>query len=381
MVAMALLLAGLLARSLYRGAWTAGVAELRQAGLRMRQHLPGLGWLNRRRLVIAGLLILVTAYAISGFRVVPVGARGYGFVFGALARSELEPGLHYLPPAPVGRWEIRQVHYPRKSDVGFRTDLSLFERRRELIRRASPDEWHSPVAAMNARPVQASYLTGDGNLVEMSFTVHYALTDAETFFYRIDHSRDFVNLYAEAVARELIAGLPLDELLTERRVEVEGRLRDTLQNTLDEQRLGIGVLTVRIVDLHPPGPAVFAFRDVSSAREDRETAIHRARGEQARTIPESRGEAARRIAEAEALAARQRLEAEGESQAFSAQTAPFGKHRDLLGHLLWIETVERTLAEREKLILPPDRGPSTSRGITLWRQAQPPLPTFPEDER
>ncbi|MEM7584946.1 MAG: SO_0444 family Cu/Zn efflux transporter [Acidobacteriota bacterium] len=380
-VILTLLLVVLLARSLWRGAWAAGVEELSQALQRMRDAIPGGRWLRRRHLVTAALLLATLAYAFSGLRVVPTGSQGYGFVFGSLVRSGLEPGLHYLPPAPFGRWEMRRVEYPRKSDIGFRTDLSLIERRRELAGRASQDEWHSPVAAMNTVPTQASYLTGDGSLVELSFSVHYRLTDPEAFFFGVDHSRDFVNLYAEAEARELLAGLPLDELLTERRVEVENSIRDGLQTTLDEQGLGIGVVAVRIVDLHPPGDAVHAFRDVSSAKEDRETAIHRARADQARAIPRSRGVAAKLLADAEALAFRRQQEAQGENTSFTARAVPFGDSREVLQHLLWIETLERALAGKEKLIVPPGRGPDDSRGITLWQSAKQPWPPLMEHER
>lgn len=378
-ITLALVLAALLARSLWRGAWAMGMAELRSAGERMRQHLPGGPRLGRRQVALALTLLLLLGYASSGLQVVQTGSVGYGFLFGELVHRGVGPGLHYLPPAPFGHWEHRRIHYPRKSDVGFETDLALVQMRRELMRVASQDGWHSPVAAMNTRSTQASYLTGDGNLLELSFSVHYTLADAERFFYGVEHGRDFVNLYAESVARELIAGLPLDELLTERRDEVQERIREGLQTTLDHHPLGIEVITVRIVDLHPPGAAVHAFRDVSSAKEDRETAIHQARADFERTLPRSRGKAAELLAEAEAAAFRSRQEASGESHAFSDRAAPFGRHREILGHLLWIESMERSLAGRKKLIVPPDLGPSTTRGITYWQTGRPPMPIFPEN--
>ena len=377
-VLMALLLIALMIRSLWRGAWAIGMEELRLAGNRLRPYLPNGGQLGRRQ-VAFGLVLLLLGFGASGLRVVPTGSVGYGFLFGELVQSGAEPGLHYMPPAPFGDWENRRINYPRKSDVGFQTDLNLIDQRRDLMRVAPQDDWHSPVAAMNTRPAQANYLTGDGNLLEMSFSVYYTLDSAERFFYGIEHRRDFVNLYAESVARELIAGLPLDELLTERRTEVQRRIQEGLQAALDAHQLGIQILTIRIVDLHPPGSVVYAFRDVSSAKEDRETAIHRAYTSFERTLPRSRGRAAALLSEAEATAFRRRQLAEGESQGFSDRVVPFAEHRELLGHLLWIEALEEVLAEREKLIVPPDLGTSTSRGITYWQKVQPPLPHFQED--
>ncbi|MEM9554495.1 MAG: SO_0444 family Cu/Zn efflux transporter [Acidobacteriota bacterium] len=374
MVLSGLLLSWLLARSLWRGAWAAGVDELRQAGRRVHAQLPESRLLRRRNLVAMGLLLVTLVYLGTGLHAVPAGSRGYEFRFGALVAEDLVPGLHYVPPAPIGRLEVRHVGYPRKTDVGFKTDLFMVEHRRELVRRASTDEWHSPVAAMNTIPSKASYLTGDGNLVEMSFSVHYTLGDPGTFFYGVDHGRDFVNLYAEAAARELVARLSLEELLTDRRVEAETLILGALQDDLDEQGLGIDLLTIRIVDLHPPGSAVRAFREVSSAKEDRETAIHHAFEDQAQRIPRSRGRAALRVAEAEAEAARRRKVASSESRTFSASAELFGEHRAVLGHLLWIESLERVLAGREKLIVPPESGPDDFRGITLWPRTGPPFP-------
>ncbi|MEL7059397.1 MAG: SO_0444 family Cu/Zn efflux transporter [Acidobacteriota bacterium] len=382
MVVMTVVLLLLLGRSLLlRGAWTIGVLELRDAGRRVWPHVSGGRQVHPRWLIAGGLLVALVAYGATGFYSVPVGARGYNFVFGALVASDLEPGLRYAPPAPIGRREIRHVAYPRKSDIGFKTDLSMIERRRELTKAAFQDEWHSPVAAMNSIPGQASYLTGDGKLVELNFSVHYRLENPRAFFYGIEHSRDFVNLYAEAAARELVASLRLDELLTERRIEAETRLLNALQEDLDAQGFGIDVETIRIVDLHPPGAAVHAFREVSSAKEDRETAIHHAREDLAARIPRSRGRAVQRVAEAEAEASRRQQEASGESRAFTARAEPFGRHRTILEHLLWIESMERVLADREKLIVPPDTGAEDSRGITFWQQADPALPPFSETRR
>ena len=377
----ALLLTGLLIRSLMRGAWAAGVAELRDAGRRMAAFLPKPTARQRRRGLAFLLILPLIAYLLSGFAVVPTGSVGYGFLFGALTSADLEPGLHYFPPAPFGSFQTRHVGYPRKSDVGFRTDLSLIQNRRELMSpMAQGAGWHSPVAAMNKVPSQASYLTGDGNLVEVSFTIHYTLTNARTFFFGVGHGRDFVNLYAEAVAREMIAGLPLDDLLTERRVDVENGLLEALQKALDEQELGVGVVAIRIVDLHPPGDAVYAFRDVSSAKEDRETDILRARAELAQRIPRSRGKAAKRVAEAEANATRKKLKAQAESGSFTARSEPYNDHREVLRHLLWIETMERILPGRQKVILPADQPASNPLGITFWQDGAQPLPSFSEEK-
>jgi len=318
-----------------------------------------------RRGLASGLAALaLVAYLGSGFRLVPTDSHGYGFRFGELVAENLDPGLHYFWPAPIGRFETRRTEYARKTDVGFKTDLELLERRRELMLVADPDEWHSPVAAMNADVATTSYLTADENLVELSFTVHYELRDSIAFFYRLDHRRDLVALYAEAAAREYLASMYLDDVLTVERAGTEAAIRGQLQAALDGLETGIRVVSVHVVDVHPPAGAVFAFRDVSSAREERETRIHRARELEALELPRARGAAAKILAESRATAEAQKVEAVGEAGGFVAQAGAYAGNRELLRHVLWIETAERVLGGREKFIVPPG---TTQRRVGLWR--------------
>ncbi len=331
-------------------------------------EVPDHGRRPARRWAVAALLLVLLAYLASGLAVVPPEASGYGFVFGALTARDLGPGLHYLPPAPFGRLELRATSYPRKADVGYRTDLGMLRRRRELALFANPDEWHSTVAAMNTDPESATYLTADGNLVEMSFTVHYTLAEPAAFFYRLAHDRDLVGLYAAAAARQAVAGRPLEQVLTAARRDLEREIGEALAAGLAALDLGIAVDSVRIVDLHPPGAVVEAFRDVSSAREDRETRVHRAHESAAAEVPQARGEAAQILAAAEATSAAATLEAEGRAQGFMARAGALGGARRLLFDLLRREQAERSLAGRDKVILPPGKAP---RGVTLW-QGPPP---------
>lgn len=360
-------LAVLIVASLWRGAGRQGLREL---GEGFAGYLPAPPARRRRAFRRLGLVVMLAAfvaYLATGLHVVPPDSHGYGYLFGALTRPDLPPGLHFVPPAPVGRWEVRRTGYARKADVGFRTDLDMLTRRKELALLADPDAWHSTVAAMNADPERAVYLTADENLLEMSFTVHFGLAEPTTFLFRLDHRHDLVGLYAEAAARELIAGNPFEALLTTRREEIEAAITASLTQRLEAIHSGIRVDAVRIVDIHPPADVVHAFRDVSSAREDRETRIHRAGEQLAAKVPRARGEAARIVAEATAAASSRATAAVGRAGAFKSESEAYRSAPEVLRHLLWMETLETVLSGREKIIVPPDAGADGS--VTLWRDA------------
>jgi len=133
---------------------------------------------------------------------------------------------------------------------------------------------------------------------------------------------------------------------------------------------------VQIVELHPPDPAVRAFRSVSSAREDRETRVHEARGQVAQTIPHARGTAAHIVAEAEAEAEQRRQAAIGEASSFEALVQAQRTRKEAFDYLLRIESAERVLSGREKYIVPSSvRQP----GLAWWRDGDRPYPFTPSE--
>ena len=291
-------------------------------------------------------------------------------LFGRLVWADLEPGLHYVPPAPIGRLDVWPVGYPRRADLGYRSNLEAVANRRQIARRAGASQWHSPVTAMSSDFPDAAYITGDENLVEVSFTINYFVSDAYAFFYRTDTPGAVVALYGELAAREFVAGSALDDLLTVGRGELEAFVQSDTQRRLDRLGWGVRIASVQVVDLHPPQEAVKAFRDVSSAREDKETKIHRARATLAQEVPKARGQAAVEVAQAQAQADAAATVAAGQAEAFIAEAGVYGAHRQILHDVLWFENAEHVLAGREKVIVPPG---SAGRNVTLWKD-RPPLP-------
>ncbi|MEO1084337.1 MAG: SPFH domain-containing protein, partial [Acidobacteriota bacterium] len=224
--------------------------------------------------------------------------------------------------------------------------------------------WHSPAASMNHDTEQATYMTADENLLEMSYSVHYSLSDPAAFFYTADHGLDFIELYAEAAARRHLAGSRLDELFTEERPTIEAAIARGTQERLDALGVGVRIDRVSLVDIHPPGESVYWFRDVSSSLDDKQTVIHQARRQEAERLPLARGEAAMTTALAEAEAQGRTREAAGEAESFVARAGAIAREREILEHLLWLEASERHLAGRDKVVVPPATAP---REVTVWR--------------
>ena len=88
--------------------------------------------------------------------------------------------------------------------------------------------------------------------------------------------------------------------MTVGKFEAQNETRELIQNILNTYEMGIQIVAVQLQDVHPPKQVIDAFKDVVSAKEDRERLINEAQGYRNSVIPETRGKAAQIVRMAEA---------------------------------------------------------------------------------
>ncbi len=127
-----------------------------------------------------------------------------------------------------------------------------------------------------------------------------------------------------------------------------------LQTVLDKYEVGLLVAAVQLQDVHPPQEVANDFKDVASAKEDREKKINQAQGYRNDVIPKARGEAEKMIREAEAYAAKRVAESEGDAQNFLNIYAEYARAKDVTKTRMLLETMEEILPGVQKYILSGD---------------------------
>ncbi len=148
-------------------------------------------------------------------------------------------------------------------------------------------EWTSEHAAMDnaAGAATSLFLTADEVFVDISAEMHYRPTDAREFVYRGGKDvEEICRRELEAVLRELTATHRLDDWLTDARADLERQVQQRVTNRLQGLPLGIEVIDVQLLDVHPPQPVVAAYRQVSDALEDQERQKNVAEAIAARTL-------------------------------------------------------------------------------------------------
>lgn len=298
------------------------------------------------RLLRAAAFALALIWAASGLRMIDPQEIGLVQRFGRHVGGELGPGLHLRWPRPVDRVTRVEPDRLRMAAVGSPRGATATEAG------AVPSyEWNARHAGFDETPpLERLMLTGDENLVEVAARIHYRVADAAAFAFTTADPALLVETSAERSLRTVLAGHSLDDVLTGEREGIEMAWQTHLAALLESLGAGVEVVSATVQDAHPPLDVVDAFRDAASALEERETLIDEAEGYALERLPIARGEARRQLLEAEAYQNRRVEAGRGESERFELRAGAYRRANDLHRFRLQLQTIERSLAGKPKLI-------------------------------
>jgi membrane protease subunit HflK len=133
---------------------------------------------------------------------------------------------------------------------------------------------------------------------------------------------------------------------------IQEETKELLQITLDKYETGVIVVAVQLQDVSPPKQVIDAFKDVASAKEDKNRMINEAEGYRNDVIPKARGEAQAMIREAEGFRESRIKRAEGDVAKFKAIVKEYNKAKDVTKERLYLEAMEEILPGIDKYIVP-----------------------------
>ena len=290
-------------------------------------------------LVFGLLLVALVVWLGSGFYTVQPGEQAAVRLFGQFTDTRDE-GLHWWWPSPVGGRDIVRVDEVKRLELGVRGDTPNLEE--SLMITGDPDESGNPGEAPN--------------IVDVQLTVQYNIKDLERFLYRaVDPAGVTIKDAAETSLRQVVGSRPIDDVLTDKKEEVQEETRLLLQRLLDDYETGINVTEVKLANVFAPEQVKDAFDDVVRAKEDKARIINLADAYKEDILPRARGDAARLLQDAEAFRQQRIALSTGESEYFLAILNEFRKAPDVTRQRLYLEAMEEILPGIQKIIGDPDR--------------------------
>ena len=225
-----------------------------------------------RRVLIGFVALVVFAYAAMGIYEVKPEESGVAYVFGRIVNPYVPSGIHWNLPAPIGRQVTMPTRLTQVMEVGYRS--------------------RSAGSARIAEP-QDLWFTGGTSVIEGRLDIQYTIDKLDRFLLSHEQPEAYMRLISERAVTRFLAGLHVDDILTTERQSLVREVAEALQAGLDAHDMGIQVQDVSIVHLAPPtsGGVSNSFRQVQTARSERERQIENARSGAAQIMFDAQAEA------------------------------------------------------------------------------------------
>ena len=206
---------------------------------------------------------------------------------------------------------------------------------------------------------ESEMLTGDLNIVDVTWIIEYRITDPRAWLFHVDDSRipgdrsednrdKTLRDVTQSVVNQLVGDRAILDVISTEKDNIEYLSKQMIQETLDLYDLGVSITEVKLQQVEPPEGAVQdAFEDVNKATQDRERLINE--GEQAyyAEIPRIEGEAKQKLAEAEGYKQARINRALGEVALFEAIYAEYRRSPAVTRERLYYETLAEIFADSE----------------------------------
>lgn len=268
---------------------------------RMPERPGGKSWFP-----VAIVAIALVWLGVSSIHFVQPREQGIATWMGGQYSHTLNPGTNWTAPWPVQTVSVEDVGKIRRDTIGDGSE--------NLI------------------------LTGDQNLVDLSYLVRWNIKDLVQYNYELAEPEETLREVAEAAMRAAVAEADLDTILSGAgREQVEFRVRTRMQTILDAYDAGIAVQGVEIAKTEAPQQVIEAFNDVLASRQDAERNLNEARRYEQQLLARAQGDAA----------------------AFNKLYEEYRLAPEVTRRRLYYETMESVLAKTDKTVI-------EGRGVTPY---------------
>ena len=206
--------------------------------------------------------LVVVWFVFSSFHIVPPEKEGVVTRLGSYSRT-VGPGVKFTWPAPIERIRTEDVRAIRTMQIG------------------------SPNATD-----ENFVLTRDQSIVDLAYEVRWSIRDPELYIFQLADPDGTLREVAESAMRATVANFDLVQAIGPGRVEIERQVQLRMQDLLDQYRAGVTIQGIAIRQADPPKQVDEAFKEVTAARQERESSINLARAYEQQVLERARGDTA-----------------------------------------------------------------------------------------
>ena len=285
---------------------------------------------------LAGIAVIM--YCMSGFYLVSTNELGVKKRFGKVINPRVTPGLHYQWPYPIEKVDLIKAREKKRISVGF--------------------EFADQAAGRSSNPTEGEFLSGDNNIIRMEMVLQYSILEPVDYLFSVREPSSLIQSLAKSVLTKAVTKMNVDEVLKgSGKVAIQKAVLAKTQLQLDNLLQGkhwIQLSSINLQNVFPPLEVADAFKDVATARQDRDRYINEAQGYRHEKVPQARGESEKILREAEAYRTEKINIASGEAKRFSKMWNEFKGNEKATYSRLFLETMEQTMPKMQKVIVNSD---------------------------
>jgi regulator of protease activity HflC (stomatin/prohibitin superfamily) len=314
-------------------------------------------FLKRSMLPLVALLALL-AWGLTSLAIVETHQMGVRERLGRIDGEPLSPGLHFTLPWPFGRVRAFPVKTVQQLPIGFIED-------------ETPPRKNHPRALLWTKPhakEELALVLGAGTeLVAVNALVYFKIAEDREGFrdyvYRQSQPEEALTAFVYRALMEETRGRTLDEVLSADRAAFAHRLVESVREQSGAAHLGLEVIDLALLNLHPPIEAGGSYLEVISARLDAGRRVTEAEGEKQVALLNAQTSSRSAVAAARAAQSRRVAGALGDVAEFAAIGRAQQDVSQTLRLRLWIEALEDALSDQRLFLV--DRTVLDERGELL----------------
>lgn len=196
---------------------------------------------------------------------------------------------------------------------------------------------------------EAIMLTGDLNVVDLTWIIQYQIKDAREFLFNVHNVPKNLFDISQSVVREVVGDRTVTEAIIEARDEIAFESLGKMQTILDEYKMGIRLVALELQDVVPPDKVRPSFDEVNAAVQDAKQIANMAEKQRQKLLQEELGKADQTIKNAEAYKVDLVNRATGDARRFLSLYEEYRKAPEVTEKRLYFVHMQKILNKSKKV--------------------------------
>lgn len=226
---------------------------------------------NGSTIVQLAISLALVVWSLSNLVLLREGEQALVTRFGKQS-AILSAGLHLRWPYPLEKLYREQTDLVRTLQLGFRGEGDG-----DTQGKPTPAiEWQAEHRGTRFQAIsdESLMLGGEEVPLELTSELHFQIEDLSDYLLSGNKPEELLRSSLERVLRELVSTRKLETLLTSGRSALEQAALKEVREQIEPLKLGIKVLDIALLDVHPPIPVIPDYRKVGDALEYQEELIN-----------------------------------------------------------------------------------------------------------